>query len=223
MIIRIGKAEDNDYVADDVYVSRYHAQLERDETGNLFIEDLNSTNGTFVNGNRIMKKKITSSDQVKLGNQYILNISEALKFDNDYSDEFAELKVVYDEYIKEKIRIQSSNQFKTRLFQSLPFAVMGVSGLMISFFSRGNSGNKGLIIIGAVLAVCAPTVGIYFGARQSAKIPELLQNLANKLKIDYVCPKCGTFLGEVPWESLANKKSCSVGTCRAKWVRKQNP
>jgi len=219
MIIRIGKAADNDYIADDDFVSRYHANLVRDGKGNLFVEDLNSTNGTFVNGTRVMKKKISSTDNVKLGSLYQLNITEALKFDNDYCDEFALLKPIYNDYIKEKIRIQSSNQFKTRLFQSLPFAVLGVAGLVISFFGKGK-GNNGIIIISGILAVCAPTIGIYFGARQSAKIPEQLQNLANKLKIDYVCPKCGTFLGEVPWESLANKKQCSVGTCRAKWVRK---
>jgi len=218
MKIRIGKAEDNDYIADDAFVSRYHVNLVRDGKGNLFIEDLNSTNGTFVNGTRVIKKKISSTDNVKLGIQFQLNITEALKFDNDYCDEFASLKTVYNDYIKEKIRIQSSNQFKTRLFQSLPFAVLGVAGLVISFFSKGK-GNNGIIVISGILAVCAPTIGIYFGARQSAKIPEQLQNLTNKFKIDYVCPKCGAFLGEVPWESLANKKQCPAGACRAKWVR----
>ena len=217
MIVRIGKAEDNDYVVDEAYVSRYHARLGRDENGNLFIEDLKSTNGTFVNGNRIMKKKITSSDTVMLGSHYILNVREVIKFDNDYSEEFEFLKTVYDDYIKEKIRIQSSNQFKTRLFQSLPFAVLGVAGIVIGFVGKR---SNGIFIISLLLAICAPTIGIYFGARQSAKIPELLQNLANKFKIDYVCPKCGTFLGEVPWESLANKKQCPVTTCRAKWVKK---
>ena len=216
MIIRIGKAEDNDYVVDDEYVSRYHAKLGRDENGNLFIEDINSTNGTYVNGNRVMKKKITSSDSVILGNQYLLNVIDALKFDNDYSEEFAFLKPVYDDYIREKIRIQSSNQFKARLFQSLPFAVVGVAGLVIAFVGRS---THGIFIISLLLAICAPVVGIYFGARQSAKIPEQLQNLANKFKIDYVCPKCGAFLGEIPWESLVNKKQCPVGTCRAKWKR----
>ena len=218
MIIRIGKAEDNDYVVDDAYVSRYHARLGRDENGNLFIEDLNSTNGTFVNNNRIIKKKISSSDTVMLGSHYILNVRDAVKFDNDYSEEFAYLKSVYDDYIKEKIRIQSSNQFKVRLFQSVPFAIIGVAGLVIAFV--GSKRSNGLFIISLLLAICAPTIGIYFGARQSAKIPEQLQHLANKFKIDYVCPKCGTFLGEVPWESLANKKQCPVSTCRAKWVRK---
>jgi pSer/pThr/pTyr-binding forkhead associated (FHA) protein len=217
MIIRIGKAEDNEYVVDDAGVSRYHARLGRDENGNLFIEDLNSTNVTFVNGNRIIKKKISSTDTVRLGNQYILNVRDAVKFDNDYSEEFAELKPVYDDYIKEKIRIQSSNQFKTRLFQSLPFAVIGVIGLGIGFVGQR---SNGIFIISLLLAICAPTIGIFFGARQSAKIPEQLQNLANKFKIDYVCPKCGTFLGEVPWESVVNKKQCPVSSCRAKWVNK---
>jgi len=218
MIIRIGKAEDNDYVADEAYVSRYHAKLERNEKGDLFIEDLNSKNGTFVNGNRIVKKKISLADTVKLGSQYLLNVKDALKFDNDYSEEFAELKLVYDAYIEEKIRVQSSNQFKTRLFQSIPFAVIGVTGLVIAFVGKGG-GSQGIFIISLILAICVPTIGIYLGARQSAKIPGLLQNLANKFKIDYVCPKCGTFLGEVPWESVANKKQCPVGSCRAKWVR----
>ncbi len=217
MVIRIGKAIDNDFVANDSHVSRYHARLTRDEKGNLFIEDTESTNGTFVNGDRVIKKKITPSDIVTLGNNYTLNISEVLKSDNDYSEEFAALKPVYDNYIKEKIRIQSSNQFKTRLLQSLPFAIIGILGLTIGVIGKH---NQGVFIGSLIIAICAPTLGIYLSARQSAKIPALLQNLSNQFKINYVCPKCGTFLGEIPWESLANKKRCSLSTCRAKWVKK---
>ena len=215
MIIKIGKAEDNDFKVDDAYVSRYHAKLTRDETDGLFIEDVGSTNGTFVNGDRVVRKKINASDKVTLGEHYTLNIIDVLKFDNDYSEEFAALKSVYEDYIKEKIRIQSSNQFKIRLLQSLPFAVIGVTGLVIGFAGKG---NQNVMIASLVLAICAPTVGIYLGAKQSAKIPELLQNIANQFKIDYVCPKCGVFLGEIPWESLANKKLCF--SCKAKWVVK---
>ncbi|MDR2763642.1 MAG: FHA domain-containing protein [Tannerella sp.] len=217
MIIRIGKAEDNDFVVDDAYISRYHAKLIRDENGNLFIEDTHSTNGTFVNGDQVIRKKINTTDRITLGEHCTINIKEVLKFDNDYSEEFAALKPIYDAYIKEKIRIQSSNQFKTRLFQSLPFAVIGVAGLVIGFAGKG---NYNIMIASFFLAICAPTVGVYFGAKQSAKIPELLQNIANQFKIDYVCPKCGAFLGEIPWESLVNKKQCPVASCKAKWVKK---
>ncbi|MDR0698292.1 MAG: FHA domain-containing protein [Tannerella sp.] len=216
MKVKIGKAADNDFVINDPQASRYHAQLTQDEKGYLLLEDLGSTNGTFVNDCQIVKKIVSAADKVAFGANYVLTINDILKRDNDYSDEFAHLKKVYDEYIKEKIRIQSSNQFKTRLFQSLPFAVIGVVGVVLGFMGHA---DKNIFILSFVLAVLAPTTGIYFGARQAAKIPAQLQHLANQFKIDYVCPKCGIFLGEIPWESLCNKKHCQVSSCKAKWVR----
>ncbi|MDR1379873.1 MAG: FHA domain-containing protein [Tannerella sp.] len=216
MKIRIGKAADNDFVIDDPQVSRYHAQLTRDEKGNLLLDDLGSTNGTFVNDCQIVRKYVSAADGITFGANYTLTVNDILKRDNDYSEEFARLKNVYDEYIREKIRVQSSNQFKTRLFQSLPFAVVGVAGIVLGFMGHT---NKGVFIFSFILAVLAPTIGIYFGARQAAKIPAQLQRLAHQFKIDYVCPKCGTFLGEIPWESLSNKKRCPVSACRAKWIR----
>ena len=138
MIIRIGKASDNDFVVNDPHVSRYHAKLIREEGGCWLLEDLGSTNGTFVNGAQIVKKHVTPSDTIKLGDNYVLNISEALKSNNDYSEEFAALKQVYDNYIQAKVKIQSSNQFKTRLFQSLPFALPGVVGVVIGFLGKGS-------------------------------------------------------------------------------------
>lgn len=216
MNVKIGKASDNQFVINDPQVSRHHALLTEEENGDLILEDMGSTNGTFVNNVQIVKKKVLPGDKVTFGTQYTVQVVDILKSDNDYSEEFARLKKVYDVYIAEKIRIQSSNQFKTRLFQSLPFAVIGVGGIVISFLGHT---NKMLFIFSFILAVCAPTLGIYFGARQAAKIPAQLQNLANQFKIDYVCPKCGTFLGEIPWESLGNKKQCPISSCKAKWVR----
>jgi hypothetical protein len=216
MRIRIGKASDNDYVLEDAEASRYHALLTSLDDGSLQIEDVGSTNGTFVNDNRIIRKKVVSTDRITFGSHYTVTVSELLHADNDYSEEFAKLKPVYEAYIKEKIRIQSSNQFKTRLFQSLPFALVGVTGIVLGF--TGQAGRT-VFILSFVLAVCAPTIGIYFGARQAAKIPAQLQHLANRFKTDYVCPKCGVFLGELPWESLANKKACQTPSCRAGWVR----
>ncbi|MDR1813886.1 MAG: FHA domain-containing protein [Tannerella sp.] len=217
MRISIGKAKDNDFVIDNPDISRYHAVLFRDdENGCLYLEDSGSTNGTYVNNNQIVRKKVRYDDSVTLGSDYHTSVAEFLHSMNDYSEEFAELKDVYNTYIKEKIRVQSANQFKTRLFQSLPFALIGIVGIVLGFMGQT---NKGLFILSFIVAVLAPTVGIYFGARQAAKIPALLQNLANKFKIDYVCPKCGIFLGEIPWESLVNKKQCQITSCQAKWIR----
>ena len=216
MKVKIGKAADNNLVINDPQVSRYHALLTQEDNGDLMLEDLGSTNGTFVNDIQIVKKKVLVSDKITLGPTYILSVTDILKSDNDYSPEFEHLKGVYDAYIKEKVRIQSSSQFKTRLFQSLPFAVIGVLGIVLGFMGHA---SNGFFIFSFILAVLAPTIGIYFGARQAAKIPAKLQDLANQFKIDYVCPKCGTFLGEIPWESLSNKKRCQISSCKAKWIR----
>ncbi|MDR3251097.1 MAG: FHA domain-containing protein, partial [Tannerella sp.] len=187
-----------------------------DENGDLFLEDIDSTNGTYVNDCQIVKKKVVPSDKIAFGTDYSTSVIDILKADNDYSIEFEALKKVYDTYIKEKVRIQSNSQFKTRLFQSLPFALIGVVGIVLGF--AGHSNDK-MFILSFVIAVLAPTIGIYFGARQAAKIPAQLQNLANQFKIDYVCPKCGAFLGEIPFESLLNKKQCPISSCKAKWIR----
>lgn len=215
MIIRIGKADDNDFVVNDPHVSRYHVRIIREDQEILLLEDLGSTNGTFVNGAQVVKKRVTFSDTIQLGDHYRLNLSEALKCNNDYCEEFSGLKQVYENYIQAKVKIQSSNQFKTRLFQSFPFALPGVVGVVIGFLGKGSPTLFGLSLL---ITICAPTIGIYLGAKQSAKIPQLLQDLTNQFKIDYVCPKCGTFLGEIPWESLRNKKQCPVSSCKAKWA-----
>lgn len=216
MIITIGKANDNVYVTDDSQVSRHHARLVSEPDGSWLLEDLDSTNGTFVNEAQIARKRISKSDQIRLGENFTLTLSDLLKAGNDYSEEFAKLKTVYDHYIQEKVRIQSSNQFKTRLMQSLPFALPGVIGVVVGFLGKGSPTLFGLSLL---ITIVAPTVGIYLGAKQAAKIPMQLQALANQFKIDYVCPKCGTFLGEIPWESLLNRKQCPVSSCKAKWAR----
>lgn len=215
MVITIGKSPDNDCVIDDSQVSRHHARLIRDADGYWLLEDLNSLNGTFVNGVQILKKRITPTDTIRLGKDCQLDFKKLLKSKNDYSEEFNALKKVYEEYTREKIKIQSANQFKTRLFQSLPFAFLGVVGIVINSVGKGSSV---WYILCMLLVVCAPVVGVYLGARQSAKIPQQLQDLTNRFKIDYVCPKCGTFLGDIPWESLKNKKHCPVSSCQAKWT-----
>jgi len=51
-ILTLGRDPANDIVIDHPLASRRHARLERDENGYL-IRDLDSTNGTYVNGERI--------------------------------------------------------------------------------------------------------------------------------------------------------------------------
>ena len=108
----------------------------------------------------------------------------------------------------------------TTVVVGLPFAAVGIIGLIVGTIGRH---HRAVFFVSLALTIIAPMLGVYLGARQSAKIPALLQELANRFKIDYVCPKCGTFLGEIPWESLAKKKRCPTNGCRAKWVNDNKP
>ena len=65
--LTIGRNKDNDIVIDDQSVSRYHATIVVIENGYI-LTDNNSSNGTFINGNRINgEAELHENDIVKLG------------------------------------------------------------------------------------------------------------------------------------------------------------
>jgi len=67
--IIVGRSSDVDMVLVEDMVSRRHARLECIEE--ISIEDLGSTNGTFVNGERIKKSKLQEGDRVLIGTSII--------------------------------------------------------------------------------------------------------------------------------------------------------
>jgi hypothetical protein len=68
--ISIGRNAGNDVVIPDQTVSGEHARLVN-ENGNWFIVDNKSTNGTFVNGTKVSKQRVTASDMIKLGAAFL--------------------------------------------------------------------------------------------------------------------------------------------------------
>ena len=49
----IGRGDDNNFVLPDRWISRNHAMLQQMETGDFYLIDLGSRNGSFVNGRRV--------------------------------------------------------------------------------------------------------------------------------------------------------------------------
>jgi len=71
--LRIGRKTDSDIFIDDMLASQSHAKIETidntEEAGGsaFFIEDLKSTNHTYVNGAPIDRKKLTHNDVIRIG------------------------------------------------------------------------------------------------------------------------------------------------------------
>jgi hypothetical protein len=64
----IGRSSENDIVIDDVKVSRHHLQIVQDDYGNFRLADFGSTNGTYVNGEKIKGEvRLSPNDIVKIG------------------------------------------------------------------------------------------------------------------------------------------------------------
>jgi hypothetical protein len=62
----LGRRPYNDIVIDNLAVSGEHAVLQM-VGADVFIEDLNSTNGTYINGKAVKKQLLTHNDTVEIG------------------------------------------------------------------------------------------------------------------------------------------------------------
>jgi pSer/pThr/pTyr-binding forkhead associated (FHA) protein len=62
----IGRAARADFIVDRALVSRLHCRLTAGDE-QLEVQDLSSTNGTFVNGTRVERAQISSGDRLRVG------------------------------------------------------------------------------------------------------------------------------------------------------------
>ena len=73
--ISIGRKEDNDIIIDNPAVSGHHARLVK-HGNKFFIEDLNSTNGTFIAGRKILKAEVQHKMQIDIAKHSIVFIDD---------------------------------------------------------------------------------------------------------------------------------------------------
>ncbi len=76
----IGRVEDADICLDSPTVSRKHAEIRFDNRNGIFIKDLNSSNGTYVNGKKITETDLQEGDIFSIG-IYKLKVASLSKHD----------------------------------------------------------------------------------------------------------------------------------------------
>jgi diguanylate cyclase (GGDEF)-like protein len=79
----IGRGTDAAIRLEDDGISRKHAQLILSE-GKVTVEDLGSTNGTFINGEKVTSRLLDDGDKIELGGTAILKFSYADTIEEEY-------------------------------------------------------------------------------------------------------------------------------------------
>lgn len=163
-LITIGRGKANHIIIPTLSVTDLHAQVTR--TGDEYwLEDNNSSNGTFVNGFRITKVRLKPDDQIRVGNQAVMYrrvVKAFMRNPDDYTKEFAELESVWNEYVTLKTSLENRN----KIDQSADLII-------------------GLPLVGLAL-------GRLVGAERNARKRRTLSELEARMTQQYACPKCGT-------------------------------
>ena len=73
----IGRATGADFIVDAPLVSRVHCRLTALPSGELEVRDLDSTNGTFINGSRIETARLASGDRLGVGRVELVALRDA--------------------------------------------------------------------------------------------------------------------------------------------------
>jgi len=82
-VMTIGRKEDNDIRIENLAVSGHHAKL-LTIFDDSFLEDLNSTNGTFVNGKSVDKHALKNGDIIVIGKHSLRYINDSKTNDPDF-------------------------------------------------------------------------------------------------------------------------------------------
>lgn len=70
----LGRAPRADFVVDAALVSRVHCRFTLNSANELQLEDLGSTNGTFVNGQKVTRTTLNDGDKLTVGRvQFVVN------------------------------------------------------------------------------------------------------------------------------------------------------
>ncbi|MCD8290207.1 MAG: FHA domain-containing protein [Prevotella sp.] len=196
-----------------------HCSLIIGTSGKMKIQNLVSENVTYVNGEAVDVQNVDENSIVELGyDQYRISVKKILKvigYERPYS--IKHLKRVWEKYDKAMLKLQIEQQKKQNQ-QKLQGILSQLSMLCVIIPSVIPS-IPIPVALRVVLVVGALGLGIYFyikGGKVDDSFVMKKRELEENFRDDYVCPKCGSFMGNRPYEDIEGQKQCSK--CQCKYV-----
>lgn len=185
-------------------VSKEHISLTITDDGKMILKNLNVQNYTFVNMVGVESKLIQEGDRIELGTgHYVLDWNIIKSFVPKYAD-IRPLKKVWEDYQQDSDKLQ----IKQARFGVLRGAtgILTMASIAIGRFSSDGGGafSTLLYVIGGIMAV----VFIFLAWDGAAKAPQQKREITDSFTKKYVCPNCGHFLGNNPYNVLAHDTKC---------------
>lgn len=104
--ITIGRTASNDIAIDNLAVSSHHATIHHMEKGAV-VEDMKSTNGTFVNDNKVSRHVLKDGDIIGIGKHQILFFNQSA-FSTAGSDAQSEATVMMSSDFQQQLQQELS-------------------------------------------------------------------------------------------------------------------
>lgn len=155
--LKIGREPECDLVLDSPQVSRFHAEIFW-KGSELMIKDLGSTNGVFINGNRITEGPLHNGDKVLIGNQMYFKMVYQDAVDQSYQQNLfkaANTDSLTSLYNKRYFMEALEKEFSYTRRSELPLSLIMID---IDYFKQINdtyghiAGDKILKLVGTILS-----------------------------------------------------------------------
>lgn len=225
MELIIGRKGKQPFAITDKSVSSEHLKLTTLPDGNVQVEDLGSSNGTFIDGVRIIKKVVSRNTVIQMGSHYSFKISdvlpEAKSIPSDQSQStlapkrvpeysIAHLKAVWDEYDNSLAEIREKSQ-KLAKKRMIPMMLGTISGVIAAF-------GPGKFITIPISVVSFIYLFIVYNEKDTSH--EETKSAKERLIKNYTCPnpECHRTLPFKEYAILSQDPCCPY--CKCKWTVK---
>lgn len=223
MEVIVGRRGNQPFAITDMSVSGKHLKLTLLADDTVAVEDLGSSNGTFVDGVRIIKKVVKRDTRVRMGSAYSFCVGDAFPKNmtsqtpptaTEYS--IRHLENVWNNYATGLEEL--SNKNKTINIVARISSVFTIGGGVLGGILRTMEGLQDLSNISLIASGLGLIIMVYSIAQSyTFDYNKEKKKLDEQFEKDYICPnpECRHFLGYTKYSILRQDKQCRY--CRGKY------
>lgn len=204
----IGKSAECEIKIDLPQISSKHCTIQKTLEDYYIIEDLNSTNHTYVNSFKIKIARFTANDNLMLADKKIDNNWLFLQISNldqqnktDFRTEFSKLKEIYNSHQEKIKKIDWEFNKKSTYIR----VALGLLPLVLSAILPISQSLRIFLMSSSTIFLVPFFVLIQ---QKNSKATALKEKENIEFQLKYRCPKCGNKFGFSHWQILEAEKSC---------------